>query len=65
MKNTQIPLSIAYIDKNGIITDILELKPFDLRGKSSKNKVCYALELNQNWFKKNGIKVGDYVKGLP
>lgn len=64
MKNTSIPLSIAFIDKNGIITEILDLKPNDLTSKKSKKKVKYALEVNQGYFKKNNIKAGDKINGL-
>lgn len=64
MKNTTIPLSIAFINEFGIITEISDLKQKSMAIKKSKMKVRYALEINQGWFKKNGIKVGDIVKGL-
>ena len=64
MKDTTIPLSIAFIDENGVITEILDLKPKDTTLKTSKKKVLYALEVNQGWFKKNGIEIGDVVKEL-
>lgn len=64
MKNTAIPLSIAFIDKNFAITEILDLKPNDLKSKKSKKKVKYALEVNKNYFIKNDIKAGDVIKGL-
>lgn len=64
MKDTIIPLSIAFIDENGIVTEILDLKPKDLTLRTSKKKVLYAIEVNQGWFQKNCIEVGDVVKGL-
>lgn len=64
MKNTIIPLSLAYIDKDYKITEILDLEPFDLKGKVSKKRVCLVLEVNKDWFEKNNIKVGDVVKGI-
>ena len=64
MKNTKIPLSLAYIDKDYKITEILDLEPFDLSGKVSKKRVCLVLEVNKGWFEKNKIKVGDVVKGI-
>jgi uncharacterized membrane protein (UPF0127 family) len=64
MKNTKIPLSLAYIDKDYKITEILDLEPFDLKGKVSKKRVCLVLEVNKDWFEKNNIKVGDVVKGI-
>lgn len=62
MKNTKIPLSIAYIKKDGRITDILNMQPYDLRSYKSSRKVRYALEANKNWFAENGIKINDRVK---
>ncbi len=64
MKNTKISLSLAYIDKDYKITEILDLEPFDLKGKVSKKRVCLVLEVNKGWFEKNKIKVGDVVKGI-
>ena len=64
MKNTKIPLSIAYIKTNGKITDILNMKPYDLRSYKSTQKVRYALEVNQNWFTEKGIKPND-VMNIP
>lgn len=64
MKNTSIPLSIAFIDRNGIITEILDLKPNNLTSKKSKKKVKYALEVNRDYFRKNDIKAGDKIEGL-
>jgi hypothetical protein len=59
MKNTPHPLSIAYIDKNGIIRDILDMTPFSLDNVTSSSKVLYALEVPKGWFKKVNIKEGD------
>ena len=61
MKNTKIPLSIAYIKTNGQITDILNMKPYDLRSYKSTQKVRYALEVNKNWFTEQGIKQNDVI----
>lgn len=59
MKNTSIPLSIAYIDRSGGIIDILDMKPFDISVTyPSSRKAMYALEMNRGWFKKNNIKAG-------
>ncbi len=66
MKNTYIPLAIAYIDSIGVITDILQMKPLDtLTPYRSSKPVRYALEVNSDWFYLNHIKVGDTVSGLP
>jgi uncharacterized membrane protein (UPF0127 family) len=62
MKNTPLPLSIAFIDRKGKIVDIQDMEPFSLRTHTSARPARYALEMNRNWFQKNGIKVGDAVK---
>lgn len=67
MKNTLIPLSIAYIDKDMVITEILDMQPAPLgaaRPKSypSKKKSMYALEMNIGWFEKNKIWPGARIR---
>ncbi len=66
MKNTLIPLSIAYINKDCAIIDIQQMQPADkndLNPKTypSKAPALYALETNINWYKNNNIKVGDKI----
>jgi len=61
MKNTRIPLSIAFIAKDGKIVDIQDMEPFDLQSHVSARPARYALEVNQGWFKKNGIEVGNFA----
>ncbi len=65
MKNTKIPLSIAFINSKEIITQIDFMTPYSLMSHTSKEKVKYALEMEQGWFKKNGIKVGNKVGFSP
>jgi uncharacterized protein len=65
MRNTRIPLSIAYIDGRGVILEIHDMRPFDdaaIRSRSSE--VCYAIEANLGWFTRQGISAGDRVIGL-
>jgi len=64
MKNTRIPLSIAYIDSKGRITDILDMKPLDDKPPHyiSSEPVQYALEVNQGFFDEHGVKVGDRAR---
>ena len=66
MKNTQIPLSIAFIDSERRIIDIQDMKPLDDEPPSyvSAEPAQYALEVNQGFFERRGVKVGDRV-GLP
>ena len=61
MKNTKIPLSIAFINSSGTITQIESMAPYSLTSHTSKAKVRFALEMEEGWFRKNGIKVGNKV----
>lgn len=65
MKNTYIPLDLAYITEDGIIVDIKALTPHDETSVRSSKPVRFALEMNQGWFGKKNIKVGDKVGMLP
>jgi uncharacterized membrane protein (UPF0127 family) len=62
MKNTLIPLDVAFIREDGFIVNIEAMQPHDLTTTSSLGKVLYAWEMNQGWFAKNGVSVGDTVK---
>jgi uncharacterized membrane protein (UPF0127 family) len=65
-KNTLIPLSIAFIDRNGVILDIHDMKAMDETTVLSRNdQVAYALETNLHWFALNGIKPGDRITPPP
>jgi len=65
MRNTRIPLSIAFIRADGTIATIKDMEPFDETRVSSEVPVKDALEMNQGWFADNGIQEGDRaeVKG--
>lgn len=59
MKDTFIPLSIAYIDNKGVIKELYDMKPLDISVRyPSKMPARYALEANQGWFAKNNIIIG-------
>ena len=64
MKNTEIPLSIAYIDSKGRIMDLLDMKPLDDEPPhyTSSKPVQYALEVNQGFFEERGVKVGNHAE---
>jgi len=64
MKNTYVPLSIAYIDSKGVILNILDMKPHDESTHPSAGLALFALEMKQGWFKERGIGAGDRVDGL-
>ena len=61
MKNTLIPLDVAFITRKGVITDIKQMQPLDLTSVPSSKRVLYALEMNQGWFEKHGVKEGDKI----
>ena len=62
MKNTKIPLSLAYIAADGTIREIYDMEPLSTRIVDSKYSVRYVLEVNQGAFDRHGIKVGDKVE---
>ena len=61
MKNTLIPLSVAYISDTGEIIDIYDMVPLSEISVCSKEPALYALEVNQGWFNKNDIHTGDFI----
>ncbi len=65
MKNTQIPLDIAFADKDGGIVRIATMKPFDTSSTPSLYPAKYALEMNKGWFAANGVVVGDRISRIP
>ncbi len=62
MKDTLIPLSIAFIDSEGRIVDIQDMQPLDETPHPSAAPAQYALEVNQGFFGARGIQVGDTVE---
>ncbi len=65
MKNTFIPLSIAFIGTDGRIINLDDMAPQDETSHWSKGPARYALEMRKGWFAERGIKPGDSVAGLP
>jgi uncharacterized membrane protein (UPF0127 family) len=65
MKNTLIPLSVAFIDQSGVIVNIEEMKEQTLDSHCGAQNVSYALEMTSGWFKQKGIKAGMAIGGLP
>jgi hypothetical protein len=63
MKDTPLPLSIAFIDDDGTILKIADLEPHDLDGESSGHPVRFVLEVNQGWFAQRGIVPGARITG--
>ena len=66
MRDTLVPLSIAYINAAGVIREIHDLQPLDeTPARSAFRDLLYALEVPQGWFHKNKILPGDRIAGLP
>ena len=61
MKNTYIPLSVAYMDGSGKIINIYDMVPLSKISVCSDRPALYALEVNRGWYKRNNIKVGDIL----
>ena len=65
MKNTLLPLSIAFLADDGTVVNIADMKPQALDSHCSAKPVRYVLEMNQGWFAKRGIKPGSKIAGAP
>ncbi len=64
MKNTPLPLSIAFIGVDGSILNIEEMQPNTIDTHDAQGDALYALEMNSGWFTRNSIKRGIIVQGL-
>jgi uncharacterized membrane protein (UPF0127 family) len=63
MKNTPLPLSVAFIDRKGRIVEIRRMEPLDEDTlHTSRRPAMYALEMNAGWFQEHQVKVGDSVE---
>ena len=65
MKNTLIPLSVAFIDEAGKITNIADMEPQTENSHCAGRPARYALEMNRGWFAARGIKPGSRIGGIP
>ena len=65
MKNTLLPLSVAFIEDDGSIVNIESMKPQTLDSHCSAKPVRYVLEMNDGWFAKRGIQAGTKLRGAP
>lgn len=65
MKNTLIPLSIAFMRADGTVTDIDEMQAETTNNHCPRNNGVYALEMSKGWFSAKGIKPGMKIDGLP
>ncbi len=65
MKNTPLPLSVAFVDGEGRILNILDMEPQTLDQHMAAGPARFAIETNKGWFAQRRIKAGDNVAGLP
>ena len=65
MKNTYIPLSVAFIAADGRILNIDDMAPRDETSHWSAGPAMYVIEMRKGWFAERGIRAGDRVSGLP
>lgn len=63
MKNTLIPLSVAFLDDDGTVVNTDEMNPQTEDTHCSAKPVRFVLEMNKGWFNKRGIKAGTKVSG--
>jgi uncharacterized membrane protein (UPF0127 family) len=64
MMNTYVPLSVAFLDRDGVIINIADMQPQTTDSHRAARPAKYALEVNQGWFRKRDIKAGDKIEGL-
>ena len=62
MKDTLLPLSIAFIDRGGKILKIADMEPLTLDSHPPPKPILYALEMKRGWFLTNGVQIGDILK---
>ena len=65
MRNTLLPLSIAFLADDGSVVNLADMQPQTLDSHCSAKPVRYALEMNQGWFAKRGVKAGSRFTGAP
>jgi uncharacterized membrane protein (UPF0127 family) len=64
MKDTLIPLSVAFVDEAGTIVNIADMRPRTEQSHCAAKPVRYALEMSRGWFAQRGIRAGDRLRGL-
>lgn len=64
MKNTYLPLSVAFIDEQGVIVSISDMQPQTENSHCAARPARYALEMNQGWFAAKGVKPGARLAGI-
>lgn len=65
MRNTLLPLTIAFVRDDGVITNLDDMQPMTEDSHCSSEPVRYVLEMNAGWFAKRGFKAGTRLSGAP
>lgn len=65
MRNTLIPLSVAFVDADGSVVNIEEMKPQTDDSHCARRPVRYALEMGEQWFSHHGVRAGSVLRGIP
>jgi len=65
MKNTLIPLSVAFLDDAGTVINIADMQPHSEQSHCAARQARYALEMNRGWFAARGVKPGMRLGGIP
>jgi uncharacterized membrane protein (UPF0127 family) len=65
MKNTYIPLSVAFLDEKGEIINIADMQPHSEQSHCAARPALHALEMERGWFAQRGIKAGARLGGIP
>lgn len=64
MRNTLLPLSVAFIDEDGRIINVEEMAPQTETNHCASKPARYALEMNRNWFRQRGLTAGTQIRGI-
>ena len=64
MRNTFIPLSVAFLDEDGVIINIEDMQPQTESNHCAKVPARFALEMNLGWFSDKGLKAGQHINGI-
>lgn len=64
MRNTLLPLSVAFLDEDGIVINVEDMQPQTEDSHCARRLARYALEMNLGWFRERGIKSGSKIGGI-
>jgi len=65
MKNTLIPLSVAFVDEAGAVINVADMQPHSEQSHCAARPARYALEMSRGWFAERGIGPGSRLRGIP